>query len=150
MKNIAHTVLFMIIALTLSACTAAPGSGSAGNQGSIASPVSIGSYPVTSHAGTVDVFGINSGSSYYRVDGISPGGTYTVSLTSTTGNVSLDVYDSSDFFTDTLCFDFAFDIVGDRTCTTSTFGPVTGTSLYIEVSSDFNNTATSNFNISVQ
>lgn len=154
MNHLRRIVVLTFITVLISACTSGvpsfptTPSGGVADQGSIASPVAIGSFPVTNFSGTVDAWGFFGGESYYRVDGISPGGSYTVSLTGTTNNVQLDVYDSGDFFTDLICFDFDFDIVGDRTC--STYGSGTGTSLYIKVSADMDNTSVSNFNISVQ
>lgn len=147
MKNIARATLVTLITIMVSACSdSAPGGGA--DQGSITAPVNIGTYPVISYAGTVDVWGFATGDSYYRVDGVSPGGSYLVSLTGTNGNVRLNVFDDTNF-SSILCTHFDFS-AGDRTCPTDTFGGPSGTALYIHVSADSSNSTSTSFNISVQ
>ena len=113
-------------------------------EGSVASPVNIGNYPVSGYSGTVGSDAVSFGYSYYKVDNISAG-TYTVALTNATNHYWLEVYSDSGF-ANLLCRDAGSGIsAGDRTCTAN---PSSGPSLYIAVLNVYNNDGS--FDLSVQ
>jgi len=114
MKKIINAVLLSIIAITLSACG---GDSASGDQGTPTAPIDLGAYPVSNHGGTVGIAVDSSSGSYYKItSGMNAGGSYTVTLTNTTGNVVLRVFDASNYdFFQILCQDLNI-IKGDRTC----------------------------------
>lgn len=93
------------------------------NQGSVASPINItGLVPYASQVG--------SGSSYYMITGLTAGNG-NVALTGVSGDVTLDVYSTSDFATTSLCQSANAGVTAGELCTFAV--PGSGT-VYIKVS----------------
>ncbi|MDH5360272.1 MAG: hypothetical protein OEX03_06895 [Gammaproteobacteria bacterium] len=126
-RNIGRYIVYVLIAVGLSACEA-EGSGAASD---INNPLALGMAPVT-HNGSITGYPTTAGENYYVVD-IAAGGQYDITLSNFTTDLDLLVFDKA--FTDVskaiLCSSAGTTSV--ETCMVSAVQTATLTKLYVYV-----------------